>query len=64
MLPNTQSTFMAQGRDFILKILKYLLTETIYSGFDVKSKKSISRLTNKLKDVKIKQNNELELELS
>ena len=35
MLPNAQSTFMAQGIDFIRKILKYLLAETIYSGFDV-----------------------------
>ena len=34
MLPNAQSTF-------ILKILKYLLTETIYSGFDVKSKQQL-----------------------
>ena len=65
MLPNAQSTFMAHGIDFILKILKYLLTETIYPGFDVmnmlKANNMITGLNNNLKDVQMQENSELKL---
>ena len=44
MLPNSLKV-RTQGIDFILKILKYLLTETIQSEFDIKSKKHLQDKT-------------------
>ena len=61
MLPNAQSTFMAQERDFILKILKYLLTKTIYSGFVVMNILKADNNYRTQKDVQMQQNSELKL---
>ena len=61
MLPNTQSTFLAQGIDFILKILKYLLTETIYSGFVVMNILKADNNYRTQKDLQMQQNSELKL---
>ena len=61
MLPNAQSTFMAQERDFILKILKYLLTETIYSGFVVMNILKADNNYRTQKDLQMQQNSELKL---